>query len=530
MAINISVKNATTATREVQVVIKKFSLLYVLVLVSLLVGQGLVHSEGKITYLTADRVYCDLGSNSGAAVGDTMTVFRRDQELGLIVVTNVARKSAVCLSLVPTSIFQLGDRVVLDKTSLPEPVVPEEVAAKPQPAAPKKHTSLWTQSGNISFRYTSSQFSDKTADNRGIGSFNYRLRSGGLLRATFWLYGRSNTIDNSFSLYQARMTLGRAGSRFYLQAGRVFAPELAGIGSTDGILLSSRVKSNLSVGVLAGVQPDPKTLAFDPNLKKAGGYVYLNKRTDNTRTTANLALVGQYAGSKTDREFIYWSWRRERKSRLSLSLNQTVDVYRHGKVRNRNQFTPTSSQLSLRFRPFNSLTLQTRYTGRRQVVYQKTGAVIPDSLFKDELRSGLYTSVRWSNAKAGSFQLGANIRTQKSEYRPAILVALDYRSPQKRNNSSYSIGTSLLRNDLLTGLRAEFGYWQQLAPGYYFNVDYDLYSYGYGNKIADYIQHHLSASVNRRFFARLNLSLSGDYTYDRAYQIFYFYAGVNYRL
>lgn len=164
------------------------------------------------------------------------------------------------------------------------------------------------------------------------------------------------------------------------------------------------------------------------------------------------------------------------------------------------------------------------------MVYQKTGAVIPDSLFKDELRSGLYTSVRWSNAKAGSFQLGANIRTQKSEYRPAILVALDYRSPQKRNNSSYSIGTSFLRNDLLTGLRAEFGYWQQLAPGYYFNVDYDLYSYGYGNKIADYIQHHLSASVNRRFFARLNLSLSGDYTYDRAYQIFYFYAGVNYRL
>jgi hypothetical protein len=503
-----------------------------LVLIAAAVGQTGVHSEGKITYLTADRVYCDLGSNNGATVGDTMTVFRRDQELGLVVVTNVARKSSVCLSLVPTSTFQLGDRVVLDKTSAPELEVsaPPEAVVEPPKKRTKRRLPRWSSTGNVSFRYTSGQFSNKTSDTRGIGSINYRLRSGGPLRTTLWLYGRSNTLDNSFSLYQARVTLGRVGSRFYLQAGRVFAPEMPGIGSTDGLLVSSRVVSSLSVGVLAGVQPDPKTLAFDPNLKKIGGYFHLNRRKDQVRTTASLALVGQYASGKTDREFMYWSLRRDRKSKLALSLNQTVDMYRHGQVRNRSQFTPTSTQLSVSYRPFRSLILQTRYTGRRQVVYQKTGAVIPDSLFRDELRSGLYTSIRWTGSNVGSFRLGANIRTQKSEYRPAILVSLDYRSPQKTNLSSYSIGTSFLRNDLLTGLRAEIGYWKQFTPGFYYNANYDLYSYGYGNKLADYIQHHLSVGVNRRFFSRLNLSLSGDYTYDKAYQIMYLYASVNYRL
>ncbi len=503
-----------------------------LLLISALAGQTGVHSEGKITYLTADRVYCDLGSNNGAAVGDTMTVYRRDQELGLVVVTNVARKSSVCLSLVPTSTFQLGDRVVLDKTSPPEPTAlatPESVIQKPEKRT-KRHLPRWSSTGNVSFRYTSGQFSNKTSDTRGIGSINYRLRSGGPLRATFWLYGRGNTLDNSFSLYQARMTLGRAGSHFYIQAGRVFSPEMAGIGSTDGLLVSSRLISSLSVGLLAGVQPDPKTLTFDPDLKKMGGYLYLNKKKDKVRTTASLALVGQYAGGKTDREFLFWSLRRDRRNKLALSLNQTVDMYRHGKVRNRNQLTPTSTQLSVSYRPFRSLNLQTRYTGRRQVVYQKTGAVIPDSLFRDELRSGLYTSIRWTGSSVGSFRLGANIRTQKSEYRPAILVSLDYRSPQRTNLSSYSIGTSFLRNDLLTGLRAELGYWKQFSPGFYYNANYDIYSYGYGNKVADYIQHHLSVGVNRRFFSRLNLALSGDYTYDKAYQIVYLYASLNYRL
>jgi len=47
--------------------------------------------EGHITYITMDQIYCDIGSVKGAEIGDTLTVFRRNDEVGLLVITVTSR-------------------------------------------------------------------------------------------------------------------------------------------------------------------------------------------------------------------------------------------------------------------------------------------------------------------------------------------------------------------------------------------------------------------------------------------------------
>ena len=76
--------------------------LTVMIIVSVL-GATEKTIQGKITYLTADQVYCDLGREDGVNVGDTLTVFRRNDEIGKIITTNLARQSSVCASLIPVT-------------------------------------------------------------------------------------------------------------------------------------------------------------------------------------------------------------------------------------------------------------------------------------------------------------------------------------------------------------------------------------------------------------------------------------------
>lgn len=493
----------------------------------------IIRAEGKITYLTADQVYVNIGSEAGGSVGDTLLILRRNEELGPVVITNVARRSAVCQSLIPVETFQLGDRVVLEKKAAFEPLPVEEIMETPVEASKPqiRQDRILSQRGNASARYSMSSFSGGDQSSRGIASLRYGLVLTAPFRSDIWLYGRGNLSERDFTIYQARFTMGKRNGKYFLQLGRIFAPELAGIGATDGVMISSQVVSSFSIGVLSGFQPDPSSLSFKTDVNKLGAFTRWKRSTPSSSMDAMLSAVGQYTNKDVDREFVYFRFSGDFLDRkVTISLYETLDLYRDNSPGDRKNITPTSSQISASIKPWPGIIFRSRYSDRRQVIYQVSGVVFPDSLFEDALRSGWYNSVRFTYDDFGSLKIGINFRSQSGTGDKSEFYFMDYQTKTFAKGQSYSVGGSYLRNLLISGGRLQLGYSAPVNKKMDIYAQYELFSYGYGTSIIDYRQHTVSASLNWRMTSKLRGSLSLDYSKDDEFTIFYVYFGLNWRL
>ncbi|NOZ04481.1 MAG: hypothetical protein GXO92_07765 [FCB group bacterium] len=488
--------------------------------------------RGRITYVTVDQIYTDLGSNAGVEIGDTLHVLRRQEEIGLIVVTNIARKSSVCSPLVPTDVFQLGDLVILEKilpSSASTEDVPETEQEKPATEIKIKPPRQITQSGNLTYRSTLSKFSSNRSDIRHIGTLQYGLTITRPIQIRVRIYGRTILPQNRFTFYQARVSVGERSNRLYLLAGRVFTAEMAGLGATDGFLLRTRMTSNTSIGILGGFQPEPGSLAFDTNIKKVGGYLHYQQKGKILQWEGSIAGVGQYAANKVDREFIYLRLLGRIGKRLRLALNQTIDLDRKDILSSRGLFESTSNQISLRYNPYKTIVLSTRYSSRRQVIHQVTQRVLPDSLFRDELRAGWYNSILFSHRRIGTFQLGLNIRGRESSLTESLMAVFQYHSSPTAKRYSYTFQTSYLDNLILRGIRGLVGVNRDFKMGSVYS-EYEYYSYGFGKQIGKYTQHTITTGLFWRVYSKLQVSVNGEYSLDADANLFYLFLGATYRL
>ncbi len=512
--------------------IRKYLIVYLGFIVSNqpLLAQGKIYAEGKITYLTAEQVYCDLGMNDGASVGDTLTVTRRTQEIGWIIVTHLAKKSSVTNSLVPIETYQLGDRVILNKTIKQNLLSKPRIVEKSDGISIKIPQKKWQQSGTLSLRMASTSFSNDRTATRGIGSLNYRVQYRGALKLKLWVYGRSHLETGNFNLYQGRVSLGDVGGKLYIQGGRVFSSSLPGLGATDGIFISTALQKNLIAGILGGFQPNPQSLSFNKNNTKVGGFIQAKRTINTVKMGGSIAVARQSVKGNTDREFLYWQVRISHTNRLALSMNQTVDFNLDQVVPQRGRFIPTSSQVLFRYRPITGVTLHSRYSGRRQVLYFESAQTLPDSLFQDELRHGWYNGIDITSGVLGSIRIGMNIRTQNSGARPSTVTFFGYQTPRGKRGRLYGFKTHYIQNEIISGLRLTLEINQSIGESVSVYGEGDMYSYGYGNKVNDYIQIRVSGGLNWKITRKLFVSLSGDYTNDRDYSILFGYAGLHIRI
>ncbi|NOZ75510.1 MAG: hypothetical protein GXO90_09100 [FCB group bacterium] len=488
-----------------------------------------IRVDGKITYLTTDQVYIDVGTEAGVEEGDTLHITRGSNEIGLAVVSYLSRKSSVCEPLVPTETLQLGDRVHLEKVKLVTIEEAGETPATVKSIKPVNKKLGLSQMGNLSFRYTYGQFADSLFSQRSIASLQYGLHMTKPFETQFWMYGRSNIQNHDFTLYQARWVLGKDDGRLQTQVGRVYSASLAGIGATDGILVNSSFSDHLSGGLLLGMEPDETTLKFNSNVKKGGLFTRFQRKKDNRSLEGSLAIVGQYAGGNVDREFLYDRIRYRRGRLLYFTMNQTLDFYRNGAVGGRKGAELVSNQLSLRIRPTSNLSIHSRISSRKQVLYQTTSSSLPDSLFVDEMRSGWYNAVQWTTAGGRSFLLGANYRFQSIGNANSIYAFFTYRGPYSRERWNFDYTGSFLHNLLITGSRNQFGFTKNIGKTGSLFTEYELYVYGYGYRVADYIQHNITATYSLRLRSRIVISTSLDATVDKDYYFYYLYFAFNYR-
>jgi len=505
-------------------------ILALILLVSSLTGQDKV--EGKITYLTVDRIYTDLGSESGIALGDTLSVQRRDAEQGLLKVESLARSSSVCTPLVDIAQFQLGDLVLgTMKNLVPQPVeesTRERIAKPPpEPTTPKWQLE---QTGTVSLRAYLNGYSQRSSASRMAGTFQY----GGGLKSPWefkvWAYGRADETGD-LDLYTLRTTFRTPNNRLSLQGGRLYPAQLVGIGATDGLLTIYQLGKGRETGALAGYQPEPGTLEFNVELLKLGWFYEQPWEWRESFTGTILgALVGQYTAGEVDREFVYLRGGANWNNRLRLSFNQTIDFYRNDQPADRSAVTPVSSQVSLRYSASSPLSASLRYSARRQVLYRSLRpAFASDSLFEDALRSGWYTNLRYRHSKWGTLGLSANLRTQSSGGDPAIYAGFYYTPVTRLKGWEVDIRSAILQNPTLNGWRSRLGGSRAWTESIRSWVEYELYLYGYGSRWTDFIRNGFQAGGSWRLRRDLSLNARVSLSGEQSFQEIYLYSGLSYR-
>jgi len=517
---------------QVEMMINK--LIKILIIFGFLFAQSELNKqvEGTVTYITVENVYCDLGSENGLYIGDTLHVFRSNSEIGLLIVQSTGRKSSVASPLVPVGVLQLGDRVRY--TVKPQKDIDEskqEITAKEKTVSPKqKKKRLLDQGGSISIRGNLNRYNGESENLRLLGNVNYRLEIALPIKTQIWIYGHNNFTEKEPRLYQLRMTLGDRNSRFYGQLGRLFVSELAGIGAVDGTMVSYGKSKNKRVGILAGFQPNYLKTEFSTDFKKMGIFS-TNKWGKSKRIfKINAALVGQYASDKVDREFIYFRFLWRSGSNIELSWYETVDIYRDSTLYDRSTVEPLSSQISFRYKLGKIFLFNSRLSSRKQILYRQSGAILPDSLFIDELRTGWYNSIQVRTDDWGTLRFSTNLRTQSNTNDLSRMIVLGYTAPRLSKGVYVNVTTSYIKNLIVTGFRNRVSTTKIFKNKGSVFIDYDLYIYGFGNQLVDYSRQTLSFGISYRIMKKISTNLSVDLSKDGEFSSVYIYSGLSLRL
>ncbi len=490
--------------------------------------------EGSVTYITVENVYCDLGSENGLGIGDTVQVYRRNDEIGLLVVQSVGRKSSVTHPLVLGSNFQLGDRVIFipkQKKEVPEKTIQDVEMIEKIETPPKKRRikPFFDHGGSLSFRGNWNRYNGGLEHQRLLGNLNYRLGIDLPVKSQIWIYGHNNFTENSFRLYQIRLEIGDRNTRIYGQVGRLYASELAGVGAVDGVMVSMGKNGKNRIGAMAGFQPDHLKMEFSTDVKKLSVFSTNEWKPNHQVIRFNTALVGQYTKNKIDREFMYIRLYWKIKSNFEFSWYETLDMYRDSTVYDRSSIEPLSSQISIRYRLGKVLTFNSRLSSRKQVLYRQSGSMLPDSLFVDELRTGWYNSIQISINDWGTLRLSSNVRMQANSSELSQVISGGYTAPRLRNNLYIRFSSSFIKNLLITGVRNRISASKSFNGKGSMFADYDLYVYGFGNQLADYTRHTVSFGINYRIMKKLSTNCSADLSTDGDFSAMYVYGGLSYR-
>lgn len=252
---------------------------------------------GAVVYVTAERVYLDVGAADGLSAGDGVVARRKGEAGGRCTVDLVAEHASSCRS----TALRPGDAVTFQAAPEPAPpkVLPAVVAeedlarraaalqsAPPAPlvefkaaptatvAQPEVRGARWL-SAEASF----AQWSSTDARELGAATVDLSIRNAevgaGLVldvaaRAERWVPAANPRFrprdDTRFYLWQAELTAPL--SRLTLSAGRVLPYAIPGATVFDGASAAVRV-GPAQLGVFGGVVPEPDTLS--PTADRATG-------------------------------------------------------------------------------------------------------------------------------------------------------------------------------------------------------------------------------------------------------------------
>ena len=430
---------------------KKLLLLTIILLISFTA----VYAETSVTYVSAEGIYINAGTNAGLQKGDTLIISRNNQTIATLIVQNISTKSAACLIISQTETPLTSDLVLHYDGSVITVTEADIIQSQINTASDKKVKSRPVNriNGFIALQqyyqkdFTSSSLSTyqpslKTKlkiENINNSNLTFKMS----LRSRY--YHRSKQISvfstkNEWSHRLYEFAVYGYHENLNWSFGRQSIYQARGIGYIDGLYIARQMDENLILGGAFGSEPNYLNQKIDFNRKKAALFVSYEKGTYETgRYILSAAFAGSYISGEINREFFNFSadYYTER-----FSTNHAVefDIFRSwrkdalGKsIKFANYYGRVNYNLSSRIR-FNL-----SYDNRNQIRYFDD-VYIADSLFDNSSHQGVNfgTSVKVNQSITFSANTGIRFRSDELDNNKFVNTSLNFsRFPAKHNSLSF---------------------------------------------------------------------------------------------
>lgn len=210
-------------------------------------------------------------------------------------------------------------------------------------------------------------------------------------------------------VYQSAVRLQSPNGPLRAVLGRQYAPTLAGVGLFDGVLIDLQ-KSKWATGVMAGLAPEPGSMAVSSEIRQFGAY--FQGRTvvgKPVRVTVTGGAMGSYDRAELNREFAFFQGTVSSRYGSAVVL-QEIDINRGWKLAaGEPRLSLTSAYASANLNPTQWFSLSGGFDSRRNVRLYRD-LLTPEDVFDDRLRVGYWGGANLTIAR--KLRLGGDMRVR----------------------------------------------------------------------------------------------------------------------
>lgn len=328
---------------------------YILMAMVLYSAQPTCAVDGnyKITYISAEHVYIDGGSEDGLNVGDTLRADGAGADTVLVELLYTAGHSSSGRKIFGNSMLSVGDRLVVHARAQSGPVLKsahevsadaiDEPAAEPieiagfrdEPPASsliKGTLSLgfyhWSDQSpaNLDFTQTSTRLNMKV-HHLWDEYVTLVIRSRGRYDARDRAYSSVGKSEWENRLWELSLIYDNNDKGLYIAAGRILPKRMAATGYLDGALIEYDIGRSLHIGLMAGSEPDWMYRTSGPSLNRAGGYMtFLAGTQKSFYFEQTLAGIGEMHSDRISRSYMVSSGRLSHSSRWGINHTAEIDI------------------------------------------------------------------------------------------------------------------------------------------------------------------------------------------------------------
>ena len=395
--------------------------------------------SSSVSYISAGTVYLDAGRSRGLEVGDTLTVVRKSQPRGIVVITAVSSSSSSAATVSQTATFAIGDSAFIRKSIVVQEAVPPGVTtgaggqSSSPPLSPRESNIV---SGRVALQYGAVgvfgnplDYSQPAAVVRiDIG----RLFGTGL---AFTMYGRTSydltdqlgrfqqSARTQTRMYELSLTYENPRAWYGYGIGRIYSRFVGGLGTFDGGQVFVRT-GQFTVGVLGGAQANYITSSVNLDQQKFSAFVNYAWGGDVfTTSDITLAYGQQRFQGELDRDFLYLQASLRFGSELFFYQSSELDLH----IINDGQLTRhprvTNSFLTLNYSPLRWLSITAGYDAARTIHLFESMKSIPDTLLDLTLKEGFRGSLTFRLPYNLSLTTSGNVRLASGTTGAARTVA-----------------------------------------------------------------------------------------------------------
>ena len=507
-------------------------------------AQETVWRRAEVKYISPEAVYVNAGKAEGIRLNDSLRVFRDGRMIGLLLVKHVATHSAACEIVRQAPKIRTGDQVRFRgpamKARAPQKHAgrrsskmhrrmnangagPKEARvehSRRRRSAPGRNqvTGYLSLDVNVSYDLTGKGLaywypgvSGKLEIKNVLGSgltLRYRQRSRHYRRSSNFVSGL--TLNEwTHRLYELALTMdgGEHGREFAI--GRILVPSVRGIGYLDGGYYSMKLLPDVSVGVVAGLQPEIHHIQLQTRSPKYGFFVnYERRHSQGMSWQTSLAFSGSMQKGVIDREFVYVQNQLWASGIFSIYQSVEIDVNRGWRR------TAEGRQLSLsnlyvyaNMQLMRMLNVFVSYDARRQThnYYTRT---TPDSLFDGDTRQGVFGGVNVTLPWNLFVSVDGGMRFHPNYARNHIFGSFLVRARHiPFRGDMLTLRVSAFQTQLNMGLRPSITYGFTALKKLPLHVTLGSYIYKTGDVISTYLYTQLRAFVyvSRLYFVNVSL-------------------------